>query len=362
MVNDSDVIGALDIPAEYAAMGVRMNGQAASADGWMSVHAIGREDRNASAAINLQTGRYKDHGGDGESLSFFDFAAKYGNLGDWRKARDHFAEKAGLKRHKGKVSKSKAAKKEQLAKNAQKIEAILPQSTDIVLGLLAKAKPPITLEGIKQCGGVPVRWFNTVCVRFDGRDPINNTEPTAIVLCRNDGKPFPAWKTIGERKTHTIGGSVNSWLCSGTVEKLQQAATILDVEGITDWLAVVSAGLSSGWVAVTNTAGAKARGSLPRDWARDKKIMVFGDADKPGVTGQHGAAAAYYQAGAAEILLATLPYPVEENHGKDLRDWLNEGHTVADLPTVAVTAEEATTWVTKPTKARTDRGRPRIDA
>ena len=63
---------------------------------------------------------------------------------------------------------------------------------------------------------------------------------------------FPAIGSLGERKTHTVGGSVNSWIVSGDVAT---AHTILDVEGITDLLAVVSAGLPPGWVAVTNTGG-----------------------------------------------------------------------------------------------------------
>jgi hypothetical protein len=117
------------------------------------------------------------------------------------------------------------------------------------------------------------------------------------------------------------------------------AETIIDAEGITDLLAVVSAGLPAGWVAVTSTAGAKARGALPRPWAKGKKIIVAGDADEPGQEGIKRSAAAYVQAQAADVLLAQLPFPIEKDHGKDLRDWLNEGHKIEELPAVAVTAE-----------------------
>ena len=57
---------------------------------------------------------------------------------------------------------------------------------------------------------------------------------------------------------------------------------------------------------------AKARGTLPRPWAKGKRVIVAGDADKPGQDGQRQAAAAYVQAGAAEVLLAKLPYPDRE--------------------------------------------------
>ena len=218
-----------------------------------------------------------------------------------------------------------------LAENAKKIKAITSASADALLHVYCKTKPPITLDGIKKCGGSLVRWNNSTCVRFGGREPIDAKETAAIVLCRNDGTPFPAGKTIGERKTHTVGGSVNSWLSSRTTEELQQATTILDVEGVTDWLAVVSVGLPDGWAAVTNTAGAKARSKLARGWAAGKRIIVVGDADEPGQQGQRRSAAAYRRAGAAEVLMGQLPYAVEIDHGKDLRDWLNEGHTITDL-------------------------------
>jgi phage/plasmid primase-like uncharacterized protein len=240
--------------------------------------------------------------------------------------------------------KSKAAKEKQLAENAKKIQAISAVSKDTVLQFYCSAKPPITPDGIKKCGGVPVRWGNLVCLRFDGRAPIDSPEPTAIVVCRNDGKPFPPVGKLGERKTHTVGGSVNSWLSSDTPDEIQQAHTVLDVEGLTDLLAAASAGHPPGWVAVTNTSGAKARNKLPRPWAKGKRIIVFGDADEPGQDGQRRSAAAYVQAGAAEVLLAQLPYAIEKDHGKDVRDALNDGHKITDLRMVVVTAEQAAEW------------------
>ena len=68
------------------------------------------------------------------------------------------------------------------------------------------------------------------------------------------------------------------------------------MEGVTDWLAVVSVGLPDGWAAVTNTAGAKARSKLARGWAAGKRIIVVGDADEPGQQGQRRSAAAYRRA------------------------------------------------------------------
>jgi hypothetical protein len=52
-----------------------------------------------------------------------------------------------------------------------------------------------------------------------------------------------------------------------------------------------------------------------------------------------------------KILLAVLPYPIEETHGKDLRDWLGEGHRLEDLPTEPITDEEADEWAQKSSKS-----------
>lgn len=52
---------------------------------WMECHAVGREDRNPSAAVNRVTGSYDDRAG--ASLGFFDLAVVAGGLGsDWREA------------------------------------------------------------------------------------------------------------------------------------------------------------------------------------------------------------------------------------------------------------------------------------
>ena len=263
---------------------------------------------------------------------------------DFKAAIKMLADHLGIHNGKGR-SANREDKKSKLADGTAKIKAITSTNADALLQFFCKAKPPITLDGIRKCGGRLVRWGSHTCIRFDGRAPIiEATEPTAVVLLKSNGLPFPATEKLSERKTHTIGGSVNSWLCSGTVEELQRATTIIDVEGITDWLAVVSAGLPLGWVAVTNIAGAKARSKLPREWAKGKQTIVAGDADEPGHDGQRQAAAAYVQAESSEVLLAELPYPVEKDHGKDLRDWLQEGHKIEELPTATVTVEQVAEW------------------
>ena len=270
---------------------------------------------------------------------------------DFKAAVKMLADHLGIKGNGHANSKTPAGKK-YLLKQVETIN--LDETTKRnLLQQYCDAKPPITIDGIHECGGKLVRWNRIRCIASPGYTTAGDKgNLSAIVLCRVDGKPFPPTKKLGERKTHTVGGSVNSWLCSGTAEQVVRAETIIDVEGLTDLLAAVSAGIPSGWVAVTNTAGAKARGKLSCEWAKGKRIIVPGDADEPGQEGQRRAAAAYVQAEAAEVLLAQLPYPVEKDHGRDLRDWILEGKTIVDLPTAAVTAEQAVQWQAKKPSSR----------
>ena len=100
------VLLALDLKAEYAALGLRLAGDKPRQTGWLPAHAMGREDRTPSAEINIgdgpARGRYRDFGnGTTESLSLFDFAALYGPAADWKEARNHYAKKAGIKLPRG---------------------------------------------------------------------------------------------------------------------------------------------------------------------------------------------------------------------------------------------------------------------
>ncbi len=96
-----EILAGLDIEAEYQAMGLRLAGR--NAGGWTDAHAAGREDSSPSGAINVadpnfERGWYRDRG-TGESLSFFDFAVKYGSISgvvDFNSALAYFRKRAGL--------------------------------------------------------------------------------------------------------------------------------------------------------------------------------------------------------------------------------------------------------------------------
>lgn len=80
----SDVVEAIpDVIALTASWGVRF-GRDTGRD-WVECHAIGREDRHPSAAVNRRTGSYVDKGSD-VKLGLFDLAATLGVASDWRDA------------------------------------------------------------------------------------------------------------------------------------------------------------------------------------------------------------------------------------------------------------------------------------
>ena len=87
------ILAGLDLGAEYSSLGLRLAGTAHN--GKIQAHAMGRPDESPSAFINLNTGGYYAHGDPPESLSFFDFALKYGRFGDWSECIRHYAARAG---------------------------------------------------------------------------------------------------------------------------------------------------------------------------------------------------------------------------------------------------------------------------
>src|SRR4051794_16472458 len=94
----AEILSRLNIAAEYAAMGVEFTKPQANAKGWRECRAMGREDRDPSAAVNIKSGHYKSYGEGAESLTFWDFAVKYGKIGDFKAVLRHFEQKAGLGR------------------------------------------------------------------------------------------------------------------------------------------------------------------------------------------------------------------------------------------------------------------------
>ena len=96
----TEILSKLNIESEYAALGIKFTSNKPTPKGWLSCHAEGREDKDASAGVNVgdgsSRGYYNDFGGTGDSLSLFDFAVQYGQCKDFRDSIVEYGKKAGF--------------------------------------------------------------------------------------------------------------------------------------------------------------------------------------------------------------------------------------------------------------------------
>lgn len=67
-----------------ASWGLRLASQRPNHSGWVSCHAVGREDRNPSASLSAVSGRYWEPGE--RTISLFELAVRLGIYLDWRDA------------------------------------------------------------------------------------------------------------------------------------------------------------------------------------------------------------------------------------------------------------------------------------
>ena len=275
-VNPADIIERLNVQAEYEALGVRTAGKPA-ADGWLPVHAVDRDDRNASAAINLQTGRYKDHGGDGCNLSLFDFAAdKAGKFSDWMQARDYYAERAGLRNGNGhtngkQASQSKPAAKQTEGQKHNKVFATSAEALAVYERQLGERSTWYEyLDASGQCIGIVNRWDTA------------------------SGKQIRPISRIGA-----------GWACCGLPEprplyRLPSLATAETVF-VTEGEKAADALIDLGFIATTSPHGAKS--AEKTDWASlaGKQVLLTPDNDDDGET---------YAADVAGLLGELDPAPI----------------------------------------------------
>lgn len=219
----------------------------------------------------------------------------------------------------------------------------LPWS-DAVAGLWCLSKPPITPAAILAVGGRLARYrgrYTVVDLPVMGEDGaiVGHVlyNATGGTLPRFAKGPDGALATSQVRVKLTHGSRPG---LLGTLDLLPDASQVLKVEGPSDLLAALSlADLPPGVAVVTNAMGA---GERPAPWmlqrfAAGRKVLTIGDADRPGVAGAElwGTAAAGL---AEESRILRLPYEVTETHGRDLRDWIAEGHGWQDLLTLAAEA------------------------
>lgn len=391
-ITNAEILERLDVRAEYEKMGIEFTTSKPNSQGWLTCRAFGKKDRNPSAGVKVASGGkgaigdYKEFNGDGRYLPFFEACAAFcpEKWLTWNDARDHFREVVGLpafravasRTHQGTnntVSGKSPLGKGGFADSANPASEVIPKDkcnkesdgvsqqpttfrenirlSDLVEPHLEKyvnQKRGISAEACRLAGAKSGRWPSKAPVAYTQSVlafPILNpseggkfvctgfvvTSPKGEQLSLYQGKDNPPIK----KKILTVKGSESGLLNVHGVKSLKSADIVWIVEGLTDMLALQSAipeDLRKRHVVITNSGGAS---ETPKaawiELLRDKTVYVVRDRDTPGIKGAQKWVSALVGGVAKEVRNVELPYRETEDHGKDVRDYLSEGHSYADL-------------------------------
>lgn len=329
----AEIIAALDIAAEYRDLGVEATAKSPSANGWVACWAVGRPHGNApSAGFNVQTGHYRDFGGEGEALGLFDFAARYGDFNnDWREARKHYAKKVGLSK--------RLPKKEQEARPIDSFEFKRTWNSVLILGLLKKY-PETNEEAIRLCGGQQAMFpakgperNHVIAFGCYGADLLDSP-PRGYACLPATSRPISVFAGEGNPPKHLtkMVKGPSGLVGHHGLARLRDAEIIYKVEGLSDLIALqafIPADRRDKHVVITNSCGAS-EVTLPSEVSpvfAGKDVVIIHDCDRPGQDGAQVWVHAIGNGIAGSVKNLVLPYPIEETHGKDLRDWIAEGHS-----------------------------------
>lgn len=208
---------------------------------------------------------------------------------------------------------------------------------DALAAIWCLSKPPVTPAALKMCHARLARYrdqFTVIALPVWG-EKLMAADPVGWCMYDVAGGTLP--KFGKDRPTEYVKikltyGSKPGFI--GPVDILDVAETAWKLEGPSDVLAFYSMDVDACNIALTNANGC---GEKPEPWMREllaaKQLHVLHDADRPGQAGASNWAPAKNVA---------LPYKIEETHGKDLRDWINEGHGWDNLITLAAAADTLT--------------------
>jgi len=354
---NTEILRGIDVAAEYRALGVEITGRRPNQKHWIECWAIDRPHGDSpSAAVNVITGRYIDKGGEGLSLSLWDFAESFGPYATWQEARKHYADKAGIKLSRGRTPKSSHA---DLAK-----QLAFSKWNDTLVQLWIRHKPGCTLEAFRAAGGqlagypAKSKQFKVAVLPVYGLKLLES-DPVGYVAWNTNGQTLPVWdrKQKGKIKDwvkmKSIYGSEAGLMGRHAVARLstdQSAGSRPDepiwlVAGPTDMMAlfaIIPPDLRDTHLVVCNSGGET---ETPSDSIialfAGRTVYLVRDCDTPGELG----AAVWLQAlapGAAEIRHVKLPFEIKPNKGADLRDFIAKGRTYDDLLELAQSCEPFT--------------------
>ena len=210
---EQQITEVLDVAAEYRALGLHFAADAPAENGWQACHAFGRADHKPSAAVCVRgsgRGRYRDLGGDGDSLNLWEFAVRVGRFQDWREARKHFADRANIKLPSGGEPKRPD---DQLEFSQQVSEAVLQ--------IWSELKGGFTVRAVLDNGGCQARYpkkakaeLSQYVVAFPvlNGPGFTHADSSGWVIANQTGADVTVFKgnAPGKAKTVSVGGGVGS--------------------------------------------------------------------------------------------------------------------------------------------------------
>lgn len=334
-----EILDRTDVQAELESLGLRFASGGPNAAGWLSCHAIGREDRSASGSVYMldgpNKGSYRDfgagvNGSDGTlASSFFDTVVLLRKFGDWREAVKHYAKSANVKLPK------------EIPHWRDKVG--ISNITPGLAGIWCKRKGGISIKTVVECGGrlglYPVKAppsYQQQLIAFPAFGPaLVDGEPSGwhavnatakeVTIHRGKGNPPGSSKTIQLGETGLL-----NWYA---INHLESAEVIWVAEGLSDMLtlheAICESGLAGKHIVVAS-GGAKYQ--IYPEWKNrlaGKDIRLVFDVDEAGRQGAAKWAAAF--ADVASVRNVDLGAALN-GKGKDVRDWLlTEGNKYPQL-------------------------------
>ena len=322
------ILDALDIAAEYKALGLDIVGSQANHSGWLSCRAYGREDHNPSAGINVGhehplRGRYKEFTGDGESCSLFDFAVRAGKFTTWEDARKDYAHRMGIPLPR---TKHPSAPEDSLE--------FCDYNEALIENWCYHHKIGVAPGAVRVSGAKLARWpsngeFMVIALPIIG--PLGTAAaPTGWVIWNLTGKPLLLYQ--GENhprkpcKVLSTGGSVSGLLNVYGINRMPTAAYTWVLEGPSDMLAHQSSiprEEIERHAVVANSGGTLELVKpefLPQ--FSGHTVYVLHDPDKDGYAGGCRWASSIATVG-RDARHLVLPVRRAKNHGIDIRDLLS---------------------------------------
>jgi hypothetical protein len=322
---NADILTALDLKAEYIALGVDVTGSQPNEAGWIECRVHGVEDRHPSAGINVSgkpplLGRYREFTGQGRSLSFWDFAADLSGK-TWKECRAKYAKQTKIKLPKGGGPKLPADQLE-----------FKKWNQDLVVSW-CRRKGGISPHAVKASGCQRARWkgHNVLAWPLYG-EHLLNADPVGWVIVNITGDMLPLGQGKGKPprlvKMLTVAGSKMGWLNAWALRNLGTAEMIYKVEGLTDMLtlqSVIPHDAIKTHLVLSNSGGSLETPTNEKIHIfAGKRVVVMHDLDESGQLGGQRWAEAIATV-ATRVQHLTFSGGIVKDHGRDLRDMLLEG-------------------------------------